>query len=245
MTQKRSITQLLRSWPHEPGRLNARILEDDDGREVLQVRLELGILQLETRGRPDGLRPEGADSWFDHHRERSPSAPGGASLDPPTCALLREEAALYAYRGMVFSVLDDLEGVLRDAERNLDLAAHVLAHAEVEADRDWARSTLRQFLMLRARTRSTLAARSGDLPRARAALEEGLDALEAVHAAGGAVEPFDTTPEAKVLHGMREMLVPQLPASQRQELRERLNRALAVENFELAAILRNELRQLP
>jgi protein-arginine kinase activator protein McsA len=43
---------------------------------------------------------------------------------------------------------------------------------------------------------------------------------------------------------MRAVLVPRLPTSQRAELEERLRRAVAAENFELAAILRDELRTL-
>jgi protein-arginine kinase activator protein McsA len=43
---------------------------------------------------------------------------------------------------------------------------------------------------------------------------------------------------------MREMLVPRLPSSQRAELEERLRAAIVSENYELAAILRNELRQM-
>ena len=44
---------------------------------------------------------------------------------------------------------------------------------------------------------------------------------------------------------MREALVPKLPVSQRAELRARLDEALMQENYELAAILRDELRMLP
>ena len=43
---------------------------------------------------------------------------------------------------------------------------------------------------------------------------------------------------------MQDMYVPRLPSSQRQEMEERLAAAIDVENYELAAILRNELRQL-
>ena len=51
--------------------------------------------------------------------------------------------------------------------------------------------------------------------------------------------------EVQLLRGMREMLVPKLPTSQRSELEERLRAAIRAENYELAAILRDELRQLP
>jgi protein-arginine kinase activator protein McsA len=43
---------------------------------------------------------------------------------------------------------------------------------------------------------------------------------------------------------MRDALVPKLPLSQRAELRQRLEAAIAAENYELAAILRDELRML-
>ena len=48
-----------------------------------------------------------------------------------------------------------------------------------------------------------------------------------------------------MLEGMRDVLQPQLPTSQRYELERRLQAAATAENYELAAILRDELRQLP
>jgi protein-arginine kinase activator protein McsA len=43
---------------------------------------------------------------------------------------------------------------------------------------------------------------------------------------------------------MKEALIPQLPPSERADIKERLAAAIASENFELAAILRDELRLL-
>jgi protein-arginine kinase activator protein McsA len=43
---------------------------------------------------------------------------------------------------------------------------------------------------------------------------------------------------------MRDALVSRLPTSERSELEERLRRAVSAENFELAAILRDELRSM-
>ena len=47
-----------------------------------------------------------------------------------------------------------------------------------------------------------------------------------------------------MLRGMRESLVPKLPVSQHAELRTRLAKALESENYELAAILRDELKMM-
>lgn len=47
-----------------------------------------------------------------------------------------------------------------------------------------------------------------------------------------------------MLRGMRDALVPKLPVSQLSELQGRLRKAIEQENYELAAILRDELRQM-
>ena len=215
--EKHSITDLLRAWPHEPGRINARTIETGDGRRLLQVRLELGILELESSGRPDGRRPHGAESLFELLSSGTSTHDGDAMLDAVVCRELREEAALYSYRSVVFSVLDDLEGVLRDTERNLHAAEFIIARARNLEDRSMAREALPHLLMMRARARSTISVRRGDLKLARLCLDEGLVELERVHRDRGGREAFEESQEARILLGMREMLVPQLPASQRHQ----------------------------
>ncbi len=39
--------------------------EGDDGRDVIQMRVDLGILQMETNGRPDGNQPGGFATFLD------------------------------------------------------------------------------------------------------------------------------------------------------------------------------------
>ncbi|MCH2144643.1 MAG: UvrB/UvrC motif-containing protein [Phycisphaerales bacterium] len=238
-----SLSELLREWPHEPGRLNVRIVEADDGRPLVQVRVELGVLQLERHGRPDGLRPDGCESLFHRVLEQAlGQGPDEVSADPGTCAALRHEAGLYSYRSAVLSILDDYAGVLEDTNRNLEVAVFIVRHAASDEDRAMAGRSIPNLLMMRARASSTLALRSGDMKSARAAIESGLHDLEEACRSRGTGASFESMPEVKVLRGMREMLVPKLPSSQRLELEARLKEALAVENFELAAILRNELR---
>jgi hypothetical protein len=59
------ISQLLDDWPYEPGRINVRLIQRADGQSRIQVRLDLGILQMHLDGRPDGQQPEGFDSLLD------------------------------------------------------------------------------------------------------------------------------------------------------------------------------------
>ncbi len=42
-----------------PLTVSARIIEADDKRKLIQMRVDLGLIQMEYSGRPDGLRPEG------------------------------------------------------------------------------------------------------------------------------------------------------------------------------------------
>ena len=59
------LTELLQGWHYEPGKINVRLIETSDGVSYIQVRLDLGILQMCLDGRPDGQRPEGFESVLD------------------------------------------------------------------------------------------------------------------------------------------------------------------------------------
>src|SRR5262249_48024809 len=68
------IDPALRGWDYEPGSVQARQVKGSDGRTVLQMRVDLGVLQLETAGRPDGKRPHGCATYFDYLRRRARAA---------------------------------------------------------------------------------------------------------------------------------------------------------------------------
>ncbi len=55
------INDLLRDWPHEPGRIKVRRILGSDWRPKIQLRIDLGVIQMETTGRPDGARPHGCE----------------------------------------------------------------------------------------------------------------------------------------------------------------------------------------
>src|SRR5262249_24959150 len=81
---RRDLDDVIQGWPYdpEPGEVLAREVRARDGRSVLQVRVELGVLQLEMTGRPDGTRPHGFATYLDYLRYCAASrgqAPGGKS----------------------------------------------------------------------------------------------------------------------------------------------------------------------
>ena len=65
MKRKTNLDDFLSNWAYDPSTLNVRLLKGTDGRDVIQMRVDMGVLQLETTGRPDGESVEGYDSCVD------------------------------------------------------------------------------------------------------------------------------------------------------------------------------------
>lgn len=243
------LSGLLNSWPYDPSKINARVITGQDGEPRIQVRLDLGILQMHMTGRPDGQAPSGFGSLLELYEAKQDELEGrGESekfiLSAEDCRLLREEAVQYYHRYVALLVLDEFEGVVRDTTRNLRVLDLCARHAETEGDR----TVLEQFrpyiTMMRSRALASQAIKDNEPKAAIYAIDEGLEALKRHFADAGEPQMFDQSNEVQMLRGMRDQLVPKLPLSQKTELRERLSKALEQENYELAAILRDELRLL-
>jgi hypothetical protein len=245
------ISAILRGWPHEPGRINVRLVDGADGRRKMQIRVQLGLLQLDLEGRPDGERPHGFDSLLDYQLDRvsryqrqSPGA-SGFVLTSEECRALREEAVLYYHRYVGLFVLEDYEGVVRDTSRNLDLLDLLRDFAADDAERHVLEQFRPHLIMMRARAEAARALAGKDARAALRILDAAIIHVRQALSEAGLGPDLDRSNELQLLQGMRDALVPRLPVSQRVELEERLHAAIAAENFELAAILRDELRMLP
>src|SRR4051812_3219797 len=65
------LNDLIRDWPHEPGQIKVRKILGTDGKEKIQLRIDLGLIQMETSGRPDGQEPNDCESLFEYHAQRA------------------------------------------------------------------------------------------------------------------------------------------------------------------------------
>ena len=85
---------------------------------------------------------------------------------------------------------------------------------------------------------------AGRSKEAMQALDRGLEELRFVFQEFGRTEAYEQSNEVTLLRGMRDVLVPKLPSSMRVELQQRIQAAIDGENYELAAILRDELKMM-
>lgn len=273
---ERDLTQMLEEWPFEPGKISVRVIEGKDGEPRIQVRLDLGLLQMHVAGRPDGKRPEGYDSLLEYHEShidqlqmeelQNPELADEPEQEPEgfveqdedqdedavvprfltseECKLLREEAQQYYHRYIALLVLEDYDAVVRDTSRNLRVLDLFRDYALEEEDRQAMEGHRPYIMMMRARSLASLAMKAEENKAAIFAIDEGLESLKQYYESLERPELFDESGEVQMLRDMRDALVPKLPVSQKAELRQRLDAAIASENFELAAILRDEIRML-
>lgn len=244
------VGAVLGAWKYGRRHPTVRMVRTREGGRAVQVRLELGILQMELEGRPDGRRPHGAESLLAWHLARLEAHRAGGNADEDfrltgkECEALRDEGVQVYHRYAALFALEEFELVVRDTERNLRMFDLCARHGHSRQDR----TVLEQYrpfvVMMRSRARAAIALASGDDRGALVAIDAALAELRAHFDEHGPEDGFEKSNEATLLRGMRAVLVPRLPTSQRAELEERLQRAVAAENFELAAILRDELRAL-
>jgi len=104
----KDISNALAGWSFDPERMNVRIVTGDDGRDKIQLRLDLGLMQMEFQGRPDGERIEGFDSWLDWYlarqRDYDAAHPDGPPLllETEDCLKLLREGVQYYHRYLSF-----------------------------------------------------------------------------------------------------------------------------------------------
>jgi uncharacterized protein YutD len=245
------LSHLLQDWPYEPGQLAVRMIEGDDGRRKIQLRVDLGVMQMEIDGRPDGLRPHGYESLLEYEEMHldmlalEGGDPNQFKLSPDTCRNLREEAAQYYHRYVAMFVLEEFDVVVRDTTRNLRLLDFFNQYADDDDDRNAIEQFRAYIIMMRARALSTQAIREGETKAAKILIEDGIESIRTHYEEMGAPpEIFEQSKEIQLLRGMTDSLTPKLPTSPMAELSDRLRKAVMDENYELAAILRDELKAM-
>jgi hypothetical protein len=244
------ISNLLENWDYQPGQVVVRKFKGNDGREIIQLRVDLGLLQMNAEGRPDGKRPFGHTSLYDYYQARlhkhlaAHAGDEGFKLKPEDCAKLQIEALQYHHRYICLLQLADYAGVVRDAERNLAVFNFVGKHAESE-ELAW---SLRQFqpqlMMILTRARAMQALDAGDYSVAIAQVEQGLEEIRAFFHDHSRGDLLDQSGELLSLESWLAEIRATRPLSAREKLEQALSEAVRCEDYETAAQMRDALRNL-
>ena len=245
------ISHLLDQWEYQAGQVVVRRFKAKDGREKIQLRVDLGLLQMNVEGRPDGKRPFGCPSLFEYYRARlhkhvaaHNGSDDGFKLKPEDCARLQLEALQYHHRYICLLQLEDYTNVIRDAERNLAVFDFVSKHAGSE-ELAWSLQQFRpQLLMVLTRARATEALLANDYAMAIQQIEEGLEKIRAFYHEHARGEAAEMGGEVLSLENWLEEIRAKRPLSRREKLERALHEAINCEDYERAAQVRDELRNL-
>lgn len=243
----KDIGSILAGWDHDPDEMQVRIIPGDDGREKLQMRIDLGVLQMELNGRPDGQRPDGAESLLDHleAQARKLAAEGeDFSLDPPACADLMREGVQYYHRYVALFHLERYDLVARDTARNLRLFAFVVRHASRPRDRIQFDQYRPYVVMMNVRARGLKALEEEEHKVALRVIDEGVESIRAFLRDYEQEESETECQELQFLLGWRRQVEKERPIGPVERLEQQLSLAVAREDYEEAARVRDQLNRL-
>ncbi|MBT3606602.1 MAG: hypothetical protein HOE48_15385 [Candidatus Latescibacteria bacterium] len=244
---KQDLAYFLSDWTFDPTDICARKIIGLDGREKLQVRLDLGVLQMEVVGRPDGERPHGHASVLDYYLDQLEAhrAKGESDdtffLDADACGDLGQECLLFYHRYICLLRLCEFDGVVRDTTHYLAILDLVQAYAEDEEDRISFQQYRPYVLMISTRAKGEICLLTDDYQGALKRIEEGMAKIRATIEMG---EEVDGEEELQALSAWAEELDREQPRSLLQQLTLDLQSAIAEERYEQAAKLRDQLRDL-
>jgi tetratricopeptide (TPR) repeat protein len=245
----KDIAPILKGWDYEAGTINVRKVAGLDGQPKLQMRLDLGLLQMEMTGRPDGVRPFGHESLLDYYEDllaqhrKDNGSDLGFTLTRDQCATLREEAVMYYHRYLSLFVLEDFAGVVRDTGRNLHVLDFCSRYATDDTDRYYLEQYRPYIVMMNTRAKASLLKDRSKYREALATIEEGLDSIREFFVRLGQESAYGQSNEVKVLKKFAREIRKKLPVDPMRKLQKQLDRAVEQERYEEAARLRDEINR--
>ncbi|NQU74873.1 MAG: UvrB/UvrC motif-containing protein [Planctomycetes bacterium] len=248
--RSKDIMSILSGWPFEPGKINARCITGRDGRPKIQMRLDMGLLQMDTEGRPDGARPHGCESLLHYYRGRLArhrairGGDEGFKLSGAACEKLQAESWMYYQRYLSEFTLDDYKAVIRDTKRNIEVLDLLAKYAANEADRVSMEHQRPYVLMMFTRARAIQSIAETNFVEARRATEEGLAQIRLLGERTGHDQDTEENGEVFELEALLEEIKLRQPVDPIDALETFLVQAVEDERYEEAARLRDRIRDM-
>ena len=251
------LSRILNEWRFDPESVLVRVVPGDDGLGKIQLRVDLGILQMEMNGRPDGFRPEGFESWLDYY-EHQQQTYDEANLDAAPfliaeedCIRLWREGMQYYHRYLSFWHLELYELCTRDTERNLRLFAFVRSHSRDERHKLQFDQWRPYVIMMHTRAVATPLLEQKIFDEGLRVIDTGIDGIREFldeynqsHRAEECVELVSLERWREDILSKEECAAAARPKSAIELLRRDLEATIAAEEFEEAARLRDKIRKL-
>jgi len=241
------LNDLLGDWPYEPGQLKVRKIQGSDGEDKVQLRLDMGILQMELSGRPDGQEPFGVESLLDYQEQRAKEAEEAGEefqLTPDEVGELQAEGVQYYHRYIALFQLEEWRLVSRDTRRNLDMFSFVGKYAP-DDELSWSVQQFRPYvLMMNTRAKANLALEKEDVESAITLVEKAVDKIRRFYKDMNHEDLADDCPEAASLEEWLQELRKDRPLSPIEEMTKEMEQAIHSEKYERAAELRDAIEAL-
>lgn len=248
MAANADITEILRSWEFDPDN-QVRIIQAQDGRDVLQIRQPLGVEQYELEGRPDGRRPEGRECYVDliHERLQNHVAERGSDtgfvVSHDDYQLLQNEGVLYYYRYLVLFQIGDFERTARDTEHNLQICELVEKYVSSDEDKNEILQYRPYILRMFAIAKAMISLHQELKSAARQILESAIQEIESMPNIDTPAFQFERIRSLKYLRSTLKQVQEQ-KVNPLDRLRKQLDEAIEQEDYEKAAQLRDQIQAM-
>ena len=250
----RDMTDLLNEWSFDP-EANVRKISGKDGVARIQIRVDQGafqgILQLDLDGRPDGRRPHGQDFALDYYRSElkqycreHAASDEGFALDEAACRELFDEGSRLYKRYAFLLQLHDYQRVARDTERNMALFRFVNRYAERDEDRNNLEKWWPYILRIHGMARAMIAVGNKEYDNALLIVRQTRVRISSWPEVEAEEFYIERERSEVALEELEQEILQKKPLSQKEQLERWLQEAVDSEEFEKAALLRDELKKL-
>src|SRR5207237_3777441 len=123
------------NWDYKPDTIQARQVTAGDRRTVLQMRLDMGVVQMETNDRPDGSRPHGHATYFHFLKAKAEAASKAErefKLTEEHCREADREFMQFYQRRICWLTLAEYRRAVEDADHTIAFMDFVRDHSPNE-----------------------------------------------------------------------------------------------------------------
>ena len=245
------ISPIMKNWPYQSGQVNVRLIQGRNNRPKLQMRMDLGLLQMELNGRPDGKRPHRRGTELEYQLERlqkyifKQGSEIGFVANTDHCNALREESAMFYHRYLAAFVMELYEIVLRDTGHNLAILDFCNRFGKSEFDRNILEQYRPYIIMMNTRAKALQTAKGGFLQTALGYIRGGLQQISDLIHPEMRKDYMRNSSEVAALRELARQLKHQAGKNPnpRTVLMQQLGDALKAERYEEAAQIRDQLRE--